>query len=57
MAAQGIRFDAEIQLSLVFTSATAPQTFVLVGRVLGPNTIYLLFPTDPNASRITFERR
>ena len=33
------------------------QTFVLVGRVLGPNTIYLLFPTDPNASRITFERR
>ena len=57
LTAQGLRFDAEIQLSLVFASATAPQTLVLVGRVLGPNTIYLLFPTDPTATRITFERR
>ena len=57
LTAQGLRFDAEIQLSLVFASATAPQTFVLVGRVLGSDSFYLLFPTEPNATRITFERR
>ncbi len=57
LTAQGLRFDAEIQLSLVFASATVPQTFVLVGRVLGSDSFYLLFPTEPNATRITFERR
>lgn len=56
VTAQGLRFDADIQLSLVFASPTTPQTFVLVGRVLGPDSIYLLFPTEPNATRITFVR-
>ncbi len=57
LTAQGLRFDAEIQISLIFASPTAPQTLVMVGRVLSPNSFYLLFPTDPNATRITFERR
>lgn len=57
LTAQGIRFDANIQISLVFASPTTPQTLVMAGRVLGSNSFYLLFPTDPNATRITFERR
>ncbi len=57
LTAQGLRFDANIQLSLVLASPTAPQTLVMAGRVLGPNSFYLLFPTDPNATRITFDRR
>ncbi len=57
LTAQGIRFDANIQISLVFASPTAPQTLVMTGRVLGADSFYLLFPTDPNATRITFERR
>ncbi len=57
LTAQGLRFDADIQISLIFASPTAPQTLVMVGRVLSPNSFYLLFPTDPNATRVTFERR
>ena len=56
LTAQGLRFDAEIQLSLV-VAPPAAQTLILVGRVLSPSTFYLLFPTDPNARRVTFERR
>lgn len=56
LTAQGLRFDANIQISLVLASPTTPQTLVMAGRVLGPDSFYLLFPTDPNATRITFSR-
>lgn len=57
LTAQGIRFDAEIQLSIDFATPTGSELYVLEGRVLGPSSFYLLFPTDPNPARIIFQRR
>lgn len=56
LTAQGLRFDGEIQLSLDLSTTAGPQLMVLTGRVKGPNSIYLLFPTDPDAKRVSFER-
>ena len=57
LTAQGLRFDGDIQLSIEFATTAGPLLFVLTGRVVGPNAIYLLFPTDPNATRVPFDRR
>jgi len=56
LTANGLHFGTNVQLNLTFETTTGPQHLSLTGQIVDANSFYLLFPTDPTPSKITFTR-